>query len=311
VTAPDTPDATLLLRRQAVQEGWTDDELARLARAGEVSRLRRGAYVDGPLPQSVATRHRLLVRATLSGFRRWSVVSHQSAAVLLGLPLWGVGLDRVHVTRRPPAWSDRSAVLRVHVARLQEDEIVEVDGVPVTSPVRTALDLARSLPFETAVVVLDAALRRGTVQPELVRERLFDIAGTPGSRSAARAVRFADGRSESVGESRSRVLLHALGLPPSAVQFPVIGADGSFLARTDFAWEDRRVVGEFDGRVKYGRLLRPGQEAGDVVFEEKRREDAIRNEGWGAVRWVWSDLGRRDRLADRVRRALGRGARDR
>ncbi len=42
-------------------------------------------------------------------------------------------------------------------------------------------------------------------------------------------------------------------------------------------------MGEFDGRIKYGRLLRPGQEAGDAVFEEKRREDAIRDEGWKVV----------------------------
>ena len=67
-------------------------------------------------------------------------------------------------------------------------------------------------------------------------------------------------------------------------------ASGGVVGRTDFAWEEQRVVGEFDGRIKYGRLLRPGQDPGDAVFEEKRREDAIRDEGWGVVRWVWSDL---------------------
>ena len=58
-------------------------------------------------------------------------------------------------------------------------------------------------------------------------------------------------------------------------------------------------MGEFDGRIKYGRLLRPGQQAGDAVFEEKRREDAIRDEDWGVVRWVWSELRRPDRVAAR------------
>ena len=48
-----------------------------------------------------------------------------------------------------------------HVARFRDDEVVEVDGLAVTDPVRTALDLARSLPHEAAVVTLDAALRRG------------------------------------------------------------------------------------------------------------------------------------------------------
>src|SRR3712207_2490597 len=95
---------------------------------------------------------------TMASLRRPAVVSHRSAAVLHGLPLWGVRLDRVHVTRRPPASSEVGRFLRAHVARLADDEVTTVDGLPVTDPVRTALDLARSLPLEPAVVVLDAAL---------------------------------------------------------------------------------------------------------------------------------------------------------
>jgi hypothetical protein len=298
-------DPTLTMRRDAVLRGWTDDELGRLVRGGELARLRRGAYVNGVLPRDVAARHRLLVHATLAGLRRPAVVSHQSAAVLLDLPLWDVALDRVHVTRRPPAWNDASGVLVCHVARLRDDEIVDLDGLRVTSPVRTALDLARSLPHEAAVVVLDAALHRGSISQETLQARLFDLAGTPGSRSAARAVLFADGRSESVGESRSRVVLHRWGLGPSALQFEV-PTDGGVVGRTDFVWETERVVGEFDGRIKYGRLLRPGQDPGDAVFEEKRREDLIRDDGWRVVRWVWAELQTPHRLAARVRRSLGR-----
>ncbi|MCU1669400.1 MAG: hypothetical protein JWP40_2327 [Blastococcus sp.] len=308
MTEPAPTHPELLLRSRAVLTGWSDGELARLTRTGALHRVRRGAYVGGDLPAHAANRHRLLVRATLAGLRLPAVVSHQSAAVLLGVPLWGVRLDRVHITRRPRAWGDISQVLQCHVARMRDDEIVVVDGIAVTSPVRTALDLARSLPHEAAVVVLDAAVHDGVLAAEPLRRRLPDILGAPGSRSAARAVGFADGRSESVGESRSRVALARLGLAPSALQFEVPTADGSFLARTDFAWEEHRLVGEFDGRVKYGRLLRPGQDPGDVVFEEKRREDAIRDEGWGVVRWTWSDIARPDRLGPRVRRALDRGA---
>ncbi len=303
---PADPLPHLHLRRRAVREGWSDDELGRLVRAGELARLRRGAYVDALLPVDVATRHRLLVRATLAGLRRSAVVIHQSAAVLHGLPLWDVALDRVHVTRQPPAWQDTSRVLRCHVARVRADEIEEIDGMPVTSLTRTALDLARSLPHEAAVVALDAALHRGDLHRDVLRERLFDLAGTPGSRAAARAVAFADGRSESVGESRSRVLLHRWGMSPSSLQFEVRAAGGLVIARTDFVWEEHGVVGEFDGRVKYGRLLRTGQEPGDAVFEEKRREDAVRDEGWGVTRWVWADLATGHRLAARVRRALDR-----
>ena len=93
----------------------------------------------------------------------------------------------MHVTRRPRAWNDSSAVLYCHVANLRDDEVVEVDGLLVTDPVRTALDLARSLPHEPAAVALDVALHRGLLTHEVLRGRLLDIAGTPGSRSAARA----------------------------------------------------------------------------------------------------------------------------
>jgi hypothetical protein len=309
MTDASAPPSELLLRRDALATGRSDDELGRLVRAGQLSRLRRGAYVDQVLPPDAEAVHRLLVRATVAGLRRAAVVSHQSAAVLHGLPLWDVPLDRVHVTRRPRAWIDTSAVMCCHVARLRDDEVIEVGGLPVTDPVRTALDLARSLPHEAAVVTLDAALHRGVLSQDALRTRLFDIAGVPGSRSAARAVLAADGRSESVGESRSRVILHRWKLPPSALQHEVRSAHGGLIGRADFAWEEHRLLGEFDGRIKYGRLLLPGQDAGDAVFAEKRREDAMRDENWNVVRWVWSELRRPDRVAARVRRARDRGAR--
>ncbi|MGY1639851.1 hypothetical protein ACI782_01800 [Geodermatophilus sp. SYSU D00703] len=151
-----------------------------------------------------------------SGVPPWSVTSR--LLWLHGLPLWGVGLGRVHVTRRPPASSEVGRLPRSHVARLRDDEVVTVDGVAVTSPVRTALDLARTLPLEPAVVVLDAFLAGVEARHEELRTALADMAGTRGSRSAARAVDLADGRSESVGESRSRILLHRLGSTPSTLQ---------------------------------------------------------------------------------------------
>jgi hypothetical protein len=81
--------------------------------------------------------------------------------------------------------------------------------------------------------------------------------GCPGVPVARRVVAFADGRSESVGESRSRVAIAAAGLPPPELQWSMRLDHG--MAYTDFAWPELRTVGEFDGRVKYGRLLRPGQ----------------------------------------------------
>lgn len=212
---PSEEQTPLVLRRHLVTGGWTDDELARARRSGGLSRVRRGAYVEGAVPTAAAVRHHLLVRATVAGLRRDAVVSHESAAVLHGLPAWGLRPGRVHVTRRPPASSDVSRTLRCHVARLGDDEVTTVGGIPVTGPVRTALDLARCLPFEVAVVALDGLLAARPTAAGALQDGLARAAGIRGSRAAARAVAFADGRSESVGESRSRVLLHRLGWRPA------------------------------------------------------------------------------------------------
>lgn len=99
-----SPDR-LVLRRTAIAEGRSDEELARLIRRRSWARVCRGAYLDGQLPATAIARHALLVAATSADLRRPAVVSHQSAAVLLGLPVWDAPLDKVHspATPRRPA----------------------------------------------------------------------------------------------------------------------------------------------------------------------------------------------------------------
>jgi hypothetical protein len=96
-------------------------------------------------------------------------------------------------------------------------------------------------------------------------------------------------------------------LPKPEPQWEVFDESGEFVARVDFGWEELRTVGEFDGRTKYGRLLRPGQDPGTVVCEEKRREDALRELNLQVVRWVSEDFRNPVALVARVRRALERG----
>src|SRR5690606_38175822 len=105
---------------------------------------------------------------------------------------------------------------------------------------------------------------------------------------ARRLVALADGRAESPAESVSRMQMMRSGVPTPTPQFTVRDADGNWVARCDFGWEDFKLVGEVDGMGKYGALLRPGQTAEMAVRDEKRREEAIRDAGYGMVRW---DLG--------------------
>jgi hypothetical protein len=194
----------------------------------------------------------------------------------------------------------------VHGAPLADQDVTTIDGVAVTSLGRTVLDLCRTLPNEQAVAAGDRALRYGLAVEEL-QEALGQLGRSPGVRAARRAIQMMDARSESAGESASRVRIIFDGLPLPELQQEIRTPGGVFVARVDFRWKEQRTVGEFDGKIKYGRLLRPGQRIEDVLHEEKKREDAIRDLGWKVVRWVWEDLYRPGVLRDRLTRAFVRG----
>ena len=297
----------ILLRSALVARGVSDSQLARSRSDGGLVRLRRGAYVrpDGEL-LGHEDAHRLLVRATMPLLGPGWTLSHGSAAVLRGVPVWPEALTHVHVTRPRAGGGRRRTTVHRHGCPLDPDEVVEVDGWPTTDLARTVVDLARSVPFEQGVAAADRALALGATVLEL--EAALTRAGRlRGAGAARRVVAFADGRSESVGESLSRVLLADLGLMPEDLQHRVM--DGPWLAgRVDFAWPSLRIIGEFDGRVKYGRLLEADEDAGDAVFREKRREDRLRELGWQVVRWAWADLAHPEVIAERLRRAFARAA---
>ena len=298
----------VILRSVVLTQGLDDGELARLVRRRQLLPLQRGAYLQED-PDTAETRHRAVVVATVAGLRREGVVSHSSAAALHGLPLFRVPLGRVHLIRTPPASGSGSARVHLHVARLVPEETTFLDGVVLTDVTRTVVDVARSVPFECAVVTADAALARGDTSPALLASCLGRMGSIPGCRAAARVLAFADGRSESVGESRSRVLFQRIGVPAPDLQVRVRRRDGSTIGRSDFGWVGPRTLGEFDGRVKYGRLLRPGESAGDAVYREKLREDEMRDAAWQMARWTWPELDTPAVIGDRLERALARGGR--
>ncbi len=107
---------------------------------------------------------------------------------------------------------------------------------------------------------------------------------------AQRALLFADPRSESAGESLSRVRLHQAHVPAPDLQHEVQGSDGALIARLDFWWEEQRLAGEFDGLAKYSRLLRDGESTERTILAEKRREQRLFDLGIRVIRWTWSDV---------------------
>jgi hypothetical protein len=224
--------------------------------------------------------------------------------VLHGLPVWGDPLRLVHLTRGSGT-GKRRGHLHLHVTPVEPEETVLLDGFRVTSLARTVVDLGRALPLQQAVAAGDAALRAG-LDPVDLTQAVDRAQGRRGIAAARRATSLLDVRSESAGESASRVVLHELGLPPSDLQLEVLDDRGRLVGRCDFGWPEHRTVGEFDGRIKYGRLLRPGQTSEEIVYAEKRREDALRDLGWQVVRWNWADLLQPHVLLDRLHRAFRR-----
>ena len=291
-------------RARLVAAGFSDYELRRGVRDQDLSRVRRGTYAEGPGPTDVVERHRMAVQAAVPELAAGAVVSHGSAAVLHGLPTWSVPLSAVQITRERTYGGRREQLAHVRVARLDPDEIEVIDGIAVTTVARTVVDLARALPFEPAVAVGDGALSGNLTNPHQLADTLRRSARRPWCGRARRALSFVDGRAESVGESRSRVALARMGLPAPELQWEVRDTGGELVGRTDFGWPGRGVVGEFDGRAKYGRLLRPGEQPADAVYREKLREDALRAEGLAVIRWTWQDLDSFDAIASRIDRAL-------
>ena len=271
----------VILRTDAMSNGFNADDIQRKRRSGEWVSLRPGAYVSAAGCRTITPeqRHIMMIEATMPKITERAVLSHQSAACLLGITLWPKGLRAVRITIPGASSGHRRPSLHTYRAPLDEDEIITVGGYRITSAARTLIDLGRSVPFESAVVAADAALHRGLCSPDELADAARRAPRRPGMRKAVQMITFADRRSESVGESRSRVLFRAVGLPPAEPQFRVINESGVQIARADFGWPEFGTVGEFDGAQKYGRLLRPGQTAGEQVCREKLREDEIRRLG--------------------------------
>lgn len=273
--------------------------MRRSAERGDPVRVARGRYLPasdwGSLDRD--TRYRARIHAFAETTRTTQVFSHWSAAVLWGYPIIGAWPNRIHVTFNPGT-SQRSTpgVVR-HITELSDEDVVELDGLFVTSPLRTLVDLARCAPFTTGVAACDRALAEPGdaadavlhVEREALLERAERLDGQRGVRRFRSVADFSDGRSGSPGESLSRVQAARLHLPRPELQVEVIDLDGRTW-HTDFGWPGHGLLGEFDGMVKYTRnRYLNGRPVAEVVIEEKLREDAIRlASGCGMARWTWS-----------------------
>lgn len=261
-------------------------------------RVRRGTYVTESTWRGAKTRQRyeMLVRATVPALRREAPLAHESAAVLLGIPVIGPWPSRVHVLERTAAGGRSSAVVTRHGTR-QLPALTTVDDIATTSPARTAVDLARTRSFLSGIAAADYVLHSGMASLKDLEAELEAAKRSPGLRRARLVVAHADERAESVGESLSRAQMIELGQSVPVLQQEFYDEAG-LIGRTDFWWPELGIAGEFDGEVKFGRETHAADEdAREALWREKQREDRLRRQVNGIVRWTWKEAMNRVALA--------------
>lgn len=247
-------------------------------------RVRPGVYAPADQWRALAPWDRYLARVHAYALvSPGAVFAHESAAALLGLPVFGEP-RRIHVfsTRRDHSVGYGDVV--VHTSR--DGRRIRRGALAVTDPAETAVDLSRTLPPAHALAVVDAAIAARapfTTLDEIVRIASRQV-NRRGQARLAWVTASADARSESVAESVSRAVIAWWGFeaPDLQEEFLLEGRRD----RVDFFWRRRRIIGEADGYGKYGST--PDDVKASLI-QEKVREDRLRRHVEGFVRWDFSD----------------------
>jgi hypothetical protein len=254
-----------------------------------------------PFRGSTALASGALTRGVLydPGYRRLYPDIHVSASAELDLETWsraahelvapcgalaGYSAAELHGASCAPEGAPAEVILDeyrrradpmlvVHLDAVAPDEITFIEGMRVTTPERTAADLARWAPsMAEAVVAVDALSFACRFTPEVIVELV-----APGSRGAARVPRvvaLADRKSQSPMESRIRVAIVLAGLPPPVSQYPVVLAGREFAL--DLAYPDVQLAIEYNGADH----LRP-----DRALRDLEREQLLVASGWRIIRF--------------------------
>ncbi|MFD1368608.1 DUF559 domain-containing protein [Actinoplanes sichuanensis] len=241
--------------------------------------------------------HRVWCRAAALVLPPGAAIGGLSAA-----HLWGLEIREARVSVVLP----RSRSFRphphlvTHRTTLVPADLTVHEGIPVTTPERTAFDLGRRLSRAGALGLLDAMLHRHILGLDAVRTMTEQRLTWPGGAELADLIRIADPRAESPMESHLRLLLIDARLPPAIPQLEIHDRSGGFLARADLAWPESDLIAEYDGDQHRDRA----QFRHDVT-----RLNALRTAGWTVLRFTADDVLRHPRrLVATVSAALAEAA---
>lgn len=232
---------------EAARLGLSRDDVRRLVAAGAVHRLLRGAYVDASAPDGLGLRAVAVAKVVPPG----RVVCGRTAAWLWGVDALAMGAHRIlpDVDVMTPAGGSaarRAGVLGCSGA-LPTQDVVRLGSVQVTTPARTAADLARLLRRPDALASLDAILRLPDLDAAEVARVLTRFGGHRGVVQGRELLELASPLAESPQESRARLRCVDAGFPMPEPQIVVRREDGGFVARLDMGWRDWCKALEFDG----------------------------------------------------------------
>ena len=252
-------------RAEALRAGVARPQLREWELAGLLVRPLRGVYHASQLVDGLELRLQCLRLVVPED----CVVTDRTAAWLLGAPMALAPGDHLVVPAvsmfRPPGYRLRNDLTSSGERCLAPSDVLEIDGLRVTTPLRTACDLGRLLHRDQAFAAMDCLLRLGSFTvSDLVGE--FDrFKGYRGILQARLLAPLADARSQSPGESILRLRWLDCGdLPPPTPQLPVPNPKGGFY-HVDLGVEELRYAAEYDGEEWHG--------------EEQRTHDESRR-GW-------------------------------
>jgi hypothetical protein len=263
----------------------------RQLKSGLYRRVLRDVYSDPGIPLD----HQLVARAAALLMPDDACLGGRSAAAWYGVG-FASPADPVLVLVPPrSAWRGPRGV-SVHRSLLTPDDSLTVeDGdVRVTTPLRTAWDVAALETVRTAVALLDGMVRAGHLDLDEFRRLHASARGRWRASRVAKVLPLIDGRSESPPESWVRVACARAGLPAPIPQFTVV-EDGRFLGRVDLAWPEQRVIVEYEGAYHFDGLQ---------ISRDDRRYEQLVAAGWLVIRLSASDLRDLDAVVERIARAL-------
>jgi hypothetical protein len=255
--------------------------------------LLRGVYADPGL----AFEHQLVARGAALLMPDDAALGGRTAACWYGAP-FASAVDHVVVFVPPSsAWRGPQGV-HVHRSALREGDTNAVqDGdIRLTSPLRTAWDVAALETVPTAVAALDGMARAGRLDIEELRRLHAESRGRWRTTRVGKVLPLVDGRSESPPESWVRVACARAGLPSPVPQFVVV-ANGEFVGRVDLAWPEHRLIVEYEGAHHFEELQ---------ILRDDRRYERLVAAGWRVIRLSAADLRDLEAVGIRIAAALDR-----